>query len=202
VLVTLADGSDRIFAGQKSGMVYAMDPDDSGKQLWSKRVGSGGTMGGVHWGMSADQQRLYVGVSDAPTRNPYIVGEPQPGVNALNFESGEFIWRNKLPYVCDPNLKFACWQGISAAVSSSPGLVFVGGLDGRLRALDADTGEQLWSYETLREYETVNGIAGQGGAIEADGPVIANGRLFVTSGYDKWGELPGNVLLVFAPRSQ
>jgi len=44
----------------------------------------------------------------------------------------------------------------------------------------------------------VNGIAGKGGSIEADGPVIANGQLYVTSGYDKWAEMPGNVLLVFA----
>lgn len=199
VLATLADGSERIFAGQKSGMAYAMDPNDNGKLLWSKRVGSGGTMGGVHWGMSTDSARLYVGVSDAPTGNPYTVGKPQPGVNALDPRTGEFVWRALLPYECDPALKFACWQGVSAAISSSPGLVFAGSLDGRLRAFDARSGAVLWTYETLRDYDTVNGVPGRGGAIEADGPVIANGRLYVTSGYDKWGELPGNVLLVFAP---
>jgi hypothetical protein len=41
-------------------------------------------------------------------------------------------------------------------------------------------------------------VKGQGGSIEAEGPVIADGQLFVTSGYDKWAEMPGNMLLVFS----
>ena len=44
----------------------------------------------------------------------------------------------------------------------------------------------------------MNGVDGKGGSIEADGPVIANGQVYITSGYDKWAEMPGNVLLVFA----
>ena len=108
------------------------------------------------------------------------------------------MWRNVLPSLCPEGIKFACFQGISAAVSSSPGLVFAGGMDGRLRAFDASSGDTLWTYNTYREFTAVNGLKGQGGSIEADGPVIANGQLFVTSGYDKWAEMPGNMLLVFS----
>jgi polyvinyl alcohol dehydrogenase (cytochrome) len=76
-------------------------------------------------------------------------------------------------------------------------------MDGTLRAFDSSDGKILWAYNTHREYKSVNGVKAQGGAIEADGPVIANGQLFITSGYDKWGESPGNVLLVFAlPKAQ
>ena len=84
----------------------------------------------------------------------------------------------------------------------SPGLVFAGGMDGILRALDANSGDVLWRYDTRRSYQSINGIEGIGGSIEADGPVIANGELFITSGYDKWAEIPGNVLLVFALPNQ
>jgi polyvinyl alcohol dehydrogenase (cytochrome) len=94
-------------------------------------------------------------------------------------------------------VKFLCFQGISAAVSSSPGLIFAGGLDGILRAFDADSGEILWEVNTVQEYGDINGVRGFGGAIEADGPVIANGSVYVTSGYEKWGEQPGNMLLVY-----
>ncbi|MEM7613280.1 MAG: PQQ-binding-like beta-propeller repeat protein [Pseudomonadota bacterium] len=197
VMVTLDDGRDLILAGQKSGKVYALDPENYGRLLWQRRVGRGGTMGGVHWGMSSDQQRLYVGISDLPTNNRFAEGEPQPGLHALDPATGEFVWRRVLPYTCPGDLDFHCWQGISAAVSGSPGIVFAGGLDGQLSAFSASNGKRLWQFNTLRDFATTNGIPGRGGAIEADGPVIANGHLAVSSGYDKWGELPGNVLLVF-----
>lgn len=199
MLSKTSDGKELLLVGQKSGLVYAMDPDAQGKIIWQQRVGSGGTMGGVHWGMSTDGERLYVGISDLPTRNPYAEGDPQPGLHALDPRNGEIIWRKLIENSCPKGLKFLCFPGISAAVSSSPGVVFAGGLDGMLRAFDATDGKVLWEHLTRRDYETVNGIAGNGGAIEAAGPVIADGQLYVTSGYDKWGELPGNVLLVFAP---
>ena len=198
ILTTARNNKELLLVGAKSGLVYALDPDQDGKILWTRRVGSGGTMGGVHWGMSSDGDRLFVGVSDLPTKNRYKEGEPHPGVHALDPVSGEFLWRTSVPDTCPRDLKFFCFPGISAAVSSSPGLVFAGGLDGILRAFDAENGDILWSYNTHRDFTTVNGVEGNGGAIEADGPVIANGQLFITSGYDKWAEIPGNVLLVFA----
>ncbi|MEM8497982.1 MAG: PQQ-binding-like beta-propeller repeat protein [Pseudomonadota bacterium] len=197
VLVETGKGRDLVFAGQKSGMVAAMDPNDNGEIVWKQRVGRGGTMGGVHWGMSSDGIRLYVGISDVPTGNKYTVGEAQPGVHALDPTTGDFLWRTVLKNSCKPGGKFACFSGISAAISSANGLVFAGGLDGILRAYDASDGDLLWSYNTSRDFESVNGAPALGGAIESDGPVIANGRVFVTSGYDKWAEMPGNVLLSF-----
>lgn len=190
-------GRDLLVVGQKSGMVYALDPDADGALVWETRAGSGGTMGGIHYGMSSDGEGLFVGVSDLPTNNPYNVGEGQPGIHRLNLASGAIEWRNLLPNVC-PQTKFLCFQGISAAVSSSPGLVFAGGLDGMLRAFNAETGAILWETNTVQEYGDVNGVRGFGGAIEADGPVIAGGSVFVTSGYEKWGEQPGNMLLVYS----
>jgi polyvinyl alcohol dehydrogenase (cytochrome) len=35
--------------------------------------------------------------------------------------------------------------------------------------------------------------------MDAAGPVIAGGMLYVMSGYGQWGGMPGNVLLAFSP---
>jgi polyvinyl alcohol dehydrogenase (cytochrome) len=197
ILTKDENGKDIILVGQKSGMVYALDPANNGSLLWEQRAGSGGTMGGIHYGMSANQDKLFVGISDLPTNNPYNVGPAHPGIHALRPSSGEILWRRDLDSQCGES-RFLCWHGISAAVSSTDELVFAGGLDGLLRAFDAESGDVLWETSTLQSFGEANGIEAQGGAIEADGPVIVDGQIYVTSGYDKWNEAPGNVLLVYS----
>lgn len=197
ILMHDGNGRELILVGQKSGMVYALDPADNGEIVWEQRVGSGGTMGGIHYGMSTDGEKVFVGVSDLPTNNPYNVGDPHPGIHALNASSGEILWRNDLPNKCEES-PFLCWQGISAAVTSTADLVFAGGLDGILRAFDADNGTILWETNTRQQFGNWNGVEARGGSIESDGPVIVGGNLYITSGYEKWNEAPGNVLLVYS----
>ncbi|MFL2839669.1 MAG: PQQ-binding-like beta-propeller repeat protein [Pseudohongiellaceae bacterium] len=196
ILTQDENGRDIIMVGQKSGMVYALNPDDGGL-IWEQRAGSGGTMGGIHYGMSANAEKLFVGVSDLPTNNPFNVGPGHPGIHAFRPSTGEILWRKDLSNQCEES-RFLCWQGISAAVSSTDELVFAGGLDGILRAFDADNGDILWETTTLQDFGAPNGIEARGGAIEADGPIVVNGKVYVTSGYDKWNEAPGNVLLVYS----
>jgi polyvinyl alcohol dehydrogenase (cytochrome) len=50
----------------------------------------------------------------------------------------------------------------------------------------------------VRDFLTVNGVPAHGGAINGPGPTIAGGMLFVNSGYGKFDEMPGSVLLVFS----
>ncbi len=50
-LVDLSYGRHALIAGQKSGMVHALDPDRDGAILWQRRVGLGSTLGGVQWGV-------------------------------------------------------------------------------------------------------------------------------------------------------
>jgi len=64
ILVDLPEGKRALIAGQKSGMVHALDPDHDGAVLWQRRVGQGGTLGGVQWGMATDDENIYVAVSD------------------------------------------------------------------------------------------------------------------------------------------
>jgi polyvinyl alcohol dehydrogenase (cytochrome) len=80
--------------------------------------------------------------------------------------------------------------------------VFSGSLDGHLRAFASEDGAVLWDFDTARDFTTANGVSAKGGAIDGPGPVIANGMVFVNSGYAPYGGMPGNVLLAFAPDGQ
>src|SRR5260221_259788 len=64
ILCTLSDGKQVLLAGQKSGVMHAVDPDRKGAILWQKRVGQGSTLGGIQWGPAADDDIVYVPLSD------------------------------------------------------------------------------------------------------------------------------------------
>ena len=64
ILVTLPNGKRALVAGQKSGLVHAVDPDNQGELIWSVRVGKGGTNGGVQWGSATDGKNVYVALAD------------------------------------------------------------------------------------------------------------------------------------------
>lgn len=80
-----------------------------------------------------------------------------------------------------------------------PGVVFSGSLDGHLRAFSASDGRLVWDLDTVQSYETVNGVKASGGSLNATGPTLAEGMLYLNSGYSQLTGMPGNVLLAFAP---
>jgi polyvinyl alcohol dehydrogenase (cytochrome) len=201
----LPDGHEVLLAGQKSGVVYALDPDHQGAILWQTRVGKGGTNGGVQWGMASDGQRVYAAVSDLARRAPpgtiIQVGlPPDPtqggGLTALRISTGEKVWY-AAPPPCGPTPK--CSPAQPAALTAIPGAVFSGSDDGHLRAFATEDGKMLWDFDTVREYQTANGARGKGGSLDGAGPVLVGGMLFVNSGYARNGGIAGNVLLAFAP---
>jgi polyvinyl alcohol dehydrogenase (cytochrome) len=197
VLLRLSSGKDILLVGQKSGFVFALDPDQEGALLWKKRIGLGGFAGGVHWGMAADSDTLYAPNADTNFINKWQ-GERTPGLYALNAENGDQIWFTPAPDACAEEDKPACDPGLSAAVTAIPGVVFAGAFDGHLRAYDSSTGSIIWDFSTAREFETLSGETARGGSIESDGPVVANGQVLVNSGYLFGGRMAGNVLLAFS----
>jgi polyvinyl alcohol dehydrogenase (cytochrome) len=207
LLVKGAGGRELVIAGQKSGVVTAVDPDRQGEIVWQTRVGQGGVTGGVQWGMASDGRNIYAAVSDvvrirrpADALQPARVGlnpEVGGGLTALRIETGERVWYATPAAVCGSNPN--CSPAQSAAVTAIPDVVFSGSLDGHLRAFSTRDGQVIWDFDTAREYEAVNGVKGRGGSIDGPGPVVAGGILFVNSGYPRFGGMPGNVLLAFAP---
>ena len=199
-ILTRNGNRDVLLAGQKAGIVWALDPARNGQVLWQTRVGQGGINGGILWGMASDGERVYATVSDAvidrtPTSrvlNPKLGG----GLTALRVADGTRAW-SWTPDPCEPG-RANCSPAQSAAVTAIPGVVFAGSMDGHLRAHDARDGRVLWSFDTVREYETVNGVPGRGGAIDGPGAIVANGMVLLNSGYTRQGGIAGNVLLAFA----
>jgi polyvinyl alcohol dehydrogenase (cytochrome) len=190
ILRELPGGKRVLVCGQKSGVVWGLDPDQRGKVLWQTRLGQGSALGGIEWGPTADLENAYVAVSDVITPLP-------GGLHAVALSTGEKLWTTRPPELhCTAGAK-GCNSAQSAAISSIPGVVFSGSVDGHLRAFLAKTGEIIWDFNTVRDYQTVNGVPGKGGSLDSAGPVIANGMLFVNSGYGMWQGLPGNVLLAF-----
>ena len=200
ILTMLADGRDIILAGQKSGMIFALDPENRGEILWRQRAGMGGFNGGVHWGMASDANSLYVGIADTPG-NKGAVGPRRPGIHAFYIATGNPLWSRIEPFTCKER-KFECETALSAPVTATDGIVFGGAHNGLLRAYSTKDGAPLWSFDTRRNFKTVNGVKGFGGSIDSAGPVVAGGMLIVNSGYDKFGEISGNVLLVFEPKNR
>jgi polyvinyl alcohol dehydrogenase (cytochrome) len=196
ILTALAGGGDIILAGQKSGLVFGIDPD-TGAIRWQQRAGMGGFNGGVHWGMATDGRNLLVGIADTPG-GVAPVGPPRPGMHAFDAATGRPPWSKIEPKTCAEK-KFECATAFSAAVTLTDGLVMGGAHNGLLRAYASGDGKLLWSFDTRREFATVNKVKARGGTIDSAGPVLAGGHVIVNSGYDKFGLIPGNVLLVFGP---
>ncbi|MEQ8955286.1 MAG: PQQ-binding-like beta-propeller repeat protein [Gammaproteobacteria bacterium] len=192
LLVTLSDGRDIVVAGTKGSMVYGLDPDNGGEVLWSTRVGRGSPLGGVHWGMGYQGDTLYVPISD---RIPGGSADPQPGLHAIDMNTGAVLWYAPAPNRCE-GAGFSCANAYSAAPLVLDDLVLVGALNGVLFAHDRDSGAVVWELDTRQSYETVNNVAASGGAIDATAPIAVGDYLILHSGYATFGQLAGNVMLV------
>ena len=208
LLIKLSSGRELIFAGQKSGVVYAFDPDQRGRIVWQTRVGRGSTNGGVQWGMASDGTKVYAAVSDV-VRPPGGVGGAGPignarldpiqggGLTALQLHDGAKAWF--VPGTpCDPP-RPGCSPAQPAAVTAIPDVVFSGAMDGHLRAFATADGAAVWDFDTARPFDTVNGVKAAGGSLDGAGAVVSGGMVFVNSGYPRFGGMPGNVLLAFGP---
>jgi polyvinyl alcohol dehydrogenase (cytochrome) len=166
-----------------------MDPDEQGAIVWEYRAGRGGVLGGIEWGAAVDDEHAYFAVSD--------ITQPQPGgLHAVRVATGERAWfAPPAPPACSGGR--GCSAAQSAAVTAIPGVVFSGSKDGVLRAFSSANGRILWQYDTNREFQTINGVPGNGASMSGPGPAIAGGMIYVSSGYGAFGGRPGNVLLAF-----
>ena len=209
ILFTLKDAHQVLMVGQKSGLAYGFDPS-SGKLLWKTAVGAGSALGGIEWGMAADNHHLFAPVSDiVELFRPPAAGQPaaRSGLYALDPANGSIVWSAPSPvapchYAADKAKPSICVRAQSAAPGAMPGVVFSGTLDGWFRAYDARTGKVIWAYSTTAQtYQTLNGVPAQpGGGIDGMGPTIAGGMVYTMSGFNgaaRVGSNGVNVLLAF-----
>jgi polyvinyl alcohol dehydrogenase (cytochrome) len=191
ILRQAPNGRALLVVGQKSGVAYGLDPDKQGALLWQFRAGKGGLLGGIEWGMAADEENVYIPVSDLldPADAPR-------GLFAVRLATGEQVWHAPAPSLNCAGGR-GCVGSQSAAITAIPGIVFAGSVDGHIRAYSTRDGRVVWSFDTAREFDTVNRVKANGGSIDAAGPVVADGMLLTNSGYGQWRGKPGNVLLAF-----
>jgi alcohol dehydrogenase (cytochrome c) len=139
----------------------------NGGRIFTPFFGSAGLIaspslyGGANWPPSAydpARQRLFVCASDVPGNfiggdsdatppergKEYLAGKvgfaplPRSGIlAALDVTTNRLAWRQRLTDQC-----------YSGVVATAGGLLFVGRNDGRLTALDSDTGMKLWEFQT------------------------------------------------------
>jgi polyvinyl alcohol dehydrogenase (cytochrome) len=195
MLRNLPGGKRVLVIGQKSGIVWGLDPDHEGKELWHFKAGKGGALGGIEWGSAADDQAAYIPVSDVLAPGPNDAG----GLFALKLATGEQIWHTPSPKL-ECNSGRGCTGAQSAPASVIPGVVFSGSVDGHLRAYSTADGRIVWDFNTAREYETVNKVQAKGGSLDAAGPAIGEGIVVTNSGYSLWKGIAGNVLLAFSAK--
>jgi polyvinyl alcohol dehydrogenase (cytochrome) len=188
VLRTLAAGNDVILAGQKSGVLYGLDPDHGGEILWQTRAGNDAaapTAGGIGWGLAADYKNAYVAVSGLLAQPANISGS----LTAIDIKTGTPRWRTAGPQPACSLGDAQCSHAQSQAVTVMPGAAFSGSTDGHLRAYSTINGKILWDFDTAKAYQTLNGITASGARLDHGGPTVVNGIVYINS---------GNALLAFS----
>lgn len=190
ILVQLENGRDMLVAGQKAGVVYGFDPDRNGEIVWHTRIGKGGKLGGVLWGMAAQERTVFAPLSDLNRADPAAGG----GLFAIDAASGKVLWHTPPP---KPSClaQRGCATAQMAPPSAIRGIVFSASMDGHMRAFAMADGKVVWDFDAAQNFTTVNRIPAKGGSFSATGPTIVDGMLYTTSGYNQG--MPGNVLLAF-----
>lgn len=199
LLISTGPDSRMLVVGQKSGQAWGLDPE-TGKIAWEKRLGHGGTQGGIHFGMAAEGATVFVPVNDmADTYDARVYDENQrgAGLHAVDAATGKVLWFARAPSKCN-GAKF-CDPGISAAVTAIPDVVFAGHLDGMFRAYNSKTGAILWQTDTTQPMPSIDGATVKGGSMSGPGAAVWKGKVFVNSGYGMYSHMAGNALMVFAP---
>ena len=204
ILHKLRGGGDVLLVGQKSGIMWALDPAKDGDVVWKRQLSDGSALGGIEFGTAADTEHVYAGVSDI------VLGKRgKPGLWALDPRTGAVVWSQ--PTSASPTCRwkgFWCHGAISQAISVIPGVVFAGSYDGHFRGYDTKTGKVIWDVDTGTELiKALNGQMVYGGVMDGGGPTIAGGMVYVHSGYAgrsgatagrDMRNADGNVLMAFS----
>ncbi|MDH3622448.1 MAG: PQQ-binding-like beta-propeller repeat protein [Myxococcales bacterium] len=181
---------DVVGAGSKAGTYSAVEADTEDPRpapLWETQVGPGSFFGGIHWGTSVANGVVYAPLGD---------GFRESGDNgffaALDGATGQFVWKVPNPIADEgfPPANYpAAFGGIHMSIHApttvANGVVFGApfDLEGHMLALDAATGDLLWSYPS--------------GATVYGGPAVVDGVVYWGNGYQTVAGTRGKGLFAF-----
>lgn len=163
------DGVAMVAAGDKAGSFRAFDRD--GKLQWMRQLSVGGHHGGVMGSPAYHAGAIYVCSGDFTTDSGATDGQSGPAQStlfALNAANGDIVWSKPIAGLC------------YGALTHANGLVYLPAGDGFLRVFDDRSGDELWRAQL--------------GSSSAGGVSVANGKVFVSYGWD-WAlpSVPGGV---------
>ena len=121
----------------------------------AEQVGPGSHGGGIMWGSATDGQRIYVAIANR-TGISYSVGSAGSWA-ALNPANGDILWQVPDPYAAEGLGPVAVANGVVYVPSTAAQVS-----DKNMIALDAATGQTLWSFApgttTIAGASIVNGV--------------------------------------------
>ncbi|GAB1268424.1 hypothetical protein NBRC116493_16770 [Aurantivibrio infirmus] len=203
IIVNDVNSRDLVLGGQKSGDAWALDAN-TGELVWNIRFGEGTALGGVHWGITTDGERLYVPISD-----PFVGTSqtPKPGVYAVDLKTGKEVWAYEVKANCEGprgELVNSCESkyGFSVAPLTVDGAVIAGTLGGEVFILDGENGKLINRIDTIGPVETINDVEASGGSIDSHGISAGAGLILINSGYRSFGQTAGNALIAYRPASK
>jgi polyvinyl alcohol dehydrogenase (cytochrome) len=205
MLLALPRHRSLLVAGEKSGLITAVDPGAAGKIVWQRNLAHEGQTPagailrdreqlGVVYGMAADDSHVYAAIADPGADKGHI----PLGLYALDIADGKIAWHT--PGAPVPSCSWGeqgCTGAQHTAVTAMPGAVFAGSANGHMIGYAANDGRVIWDFDTARPYKAVNGVIAQGGSVEGVSSVLAGGTLFVASGYATFGGGVGDSLIAF-----
>ncbi len=207
ILATAPGGREMVVAGQKSGTVWAMDPDN-GSVIWKTHIGTGGPNGGIHWGIAVDDTHVYAPISYPGRSIPgQVVPEDlKPGLYAVNLKDGSIDWKFEVKPDCtDARKKFVPRCNTLFGLSGAPTVIgehiITGGLDGRVYVVERKTGKLVAQWDTAQDFQTVNGVTANGASVDNASIIGVNGLVLVNSGYGLFAQGAGNVMIAYKPKT-
>jgi polyvinyl alcohol dehydrogenase (cytochrome) len=177
---------DYVGAGQKSGVYWALNPDD-GSVRWATLVGSGSFLGGIQWGSAVEGNRIYCAVVNANHVTVKLAPDGTQTTNgglwaALDAATGKILW--EIPASGEQPFQPGLVAEAFGQVTAANGVVYAASFAGDMVAIEGTRGKILWHFSS--------------GVSVICGPSVVNGTLYWGTGYKRGRGIGGNTVYAFS----
>ncbi len=174
------------------------------KPVWATKNPGGGALGGQEWGSATNGKMIFTQTTNLEHRSleltkAKMVDGKAPLVHggywsALDVATGKIVWQTPDPFSQYPvkgehvnrliygrNLGRGHFAAPIGPLTLYNDILFAGSLSGHLYAMNAETGEIVWTYATTTSNKKENALGLGGSAVSA--PAVVNDQLFWGVGY-------------------